>query len=113
VNLHIVGEERVARVLVEPPLEFDAGPPPFHAIAELYLHSFHVGDIYGLFRVGRDVDLDHMIFIVRNVEMQMGEEVPTPLLVFFARVKDLLHLADKAPDGQIVVKHLYSFIGME
>ena len=64
----------------------------------------HLGDVHGAKRVGADVDLDDAVVVVRNVKVNVGEEIVTHLGL--TGLENLLDLADESPDGEVVVVHL-------
>ena len=104
VDLEVLRQERVAAVLLHAALERDARLLPLDGVRELNLNGHILGDVHRLRRVGADVDLDHAVVVVRDVEVYVREEVVAQLGV--SRAQDLLHLSDEAPDGKVVVVHL-------
>mmetsp|Transcript_46827 Transcript_46827/g.117222 ORF Transcript_46827/g.117222 Transcript_46827/m.117222 type:complete len:445 (+) Transcript_46827:262-1596(+) len=110
VDLKVVGQEAVARVLLHALLKGDVRGRPLYGVSELHRHGglraveLVLGDVHHLGRVGGHVDLDDTVLVEVDLEVHVREEEVAQLRG--GRTDDLLHLADEAPDGQVVVKHL-------
>ena len=109
-HLQVLGEERVARVLVHALLKRDAGLAPLDRISPVHNDIFSFCDLHSAGGVCGDVDLNDTVPIVEDVKVDVGEEVVLQLMFLPGLCglgHDLLHLANEPPDWQIIVKHLH------
>ncbi len=98
-------QEGVARVLVHALLVRGGRVMPLHRVRVIHDDVLPVGDVHGLAWIRRHAELDHAVGIVQDLEVDVGEEV-VPQVWLLASVQELLHLADEAPDGQVIIEHL-------
>lgn len=108
-HLQVLWQEGVARVLLHALLEGDARLSPLHRVCPVHNHILPFCDLHCARGVRGDIDLDDTVPIVQNVEVDVREEVVLELVLLpglGGLRHDLLHLADEAPDGQVIIEHL-------
>ena len=76
-----------------------------HAIRKPHRHRLVRRDIYRLQWIRTQVDLNHSIFVVRNLKVHVREQ-EIPVLCRRPPAHDLLHFPDESPNRQVVERHL-------
>eukprot|EP00959_Pyramimonas_sp_CCMP1952_P339774 7115786-Pyramimonas_sp.AAC.2 len=107
VNLQVLGQERVARVLLHAAVEGDAGLLPLHGERELNRDGLALSDVHSTQGISGHIDFDDTIVVVRDVEVYVGEQI-VPHLGGLAGTQDLLHFADETPQREVIVIHLFA-----
>ena len=74
VDLEALRQERVLRVPVHPLGERHVGREPLDRVGELDVPRRLLAEVDSLQRVGRHVDLDHAVVVVRDREVEVREE---------------------------------------
>lgn len=110
VHLQVLRQEGVARVLVHALLKRDGGLAPLDRVGVVYNGVLSLSDVHSARGVGGHIDLDHAVAIVQDIKVDVREEVVAQVVLLpglAARLRhDLLHLANEAPDWQVVIEHL-------
>ena len=79
---------------------------PLDGVGVVHNDILPVCDVHSFAGVGRDAELNHAIGIVQDLKVDVGEQV-VPQVWLLASMEELLDLANKAPDGQVVIEHLH------